>query len=131
MSIHYLFQCIQWTLETLLFTVGFDSWVVRMRDGNYMIPEGVSVDEDLRDIDALFIHSFELLRYNVLTLREFEDIFDAVDNFEGVAFQELADVTGVEPTLRVLGLLSQGRVSEIPNENRGSTQEYFPLGVWF
>ena len=114
----------------MLFTVRFNSWVVRMSNGNYMIPERISVDEDLRDIDALFIHSFELLRYNVLTLGEFEDIFDAVDDFEGVAFQELADVTGVEPTLRVLGLLSQGRVSEIPNENRGSTKENFPLGVW-
>jgi hypothetical protein len=81
-----------------------------------MIPEGVSVDEDLRDIGALFIHSFKLLRYNVLTLGKLEDIFDAVDNFVGIAFQELADVTGVKPTLRVLGLLSQCRVSEVPNE---------------
>ena len=66
--------------------MGFHSWVVRMCDGNYMIPEGVSVDEDLSDIRALFINSFQLLRYNVLTLRKFEDIFDAVDDFEGVAF---------------------------------------------
>ena len=115
----------------MLFTVGFHSWVVRIGDGNYMIPERISMDEDLRHIGALFIHSFQLLRYNVLTLGEFEYIFDAVDDFEGVAFQELTDVTGVEPTLRVLGLLSQGRVSEIPNENTGPAQEDFPLGVWF
>ena len=61
--------------------MGFDSWVVRMRDGNYMIPEGVPVDEDLRDIGALFVHTFQLLRNNVLTLGKFEDIFDTIDDF--------------------------------------------------
>jgi hypothetical protein len=52
-----------------------------MRDGNYMIPEGVPVDEDLRDIGALFVHTFQLLRNNVLTLGKFEDIFDTIDDF--------------------------------------------------
>lgn len=53
----------------ILLTEVFEDGVLGEGDGDDVVPEGVSMDKDLSDKWALLVHSFQLLRHNVLALR--------------------------------------------------------------
>jgi hypothetical protein len=82
-------------LKTLLLTIGLQSGMIWESYGYDMIPQGVSMDEDLRNIGALLVDSLKLLRHNVLTLREFEDVLDAINDLQGFALNKLSYISGM------------------------------------
>ena len=59
-------------------------------DSNYISLEGISVDEDLGDVEGLPNLLLNLIRGNILTLSELEDVLLSVDDLEGAVGQPLA-----------------------------------------
>lgn len=65
--------------------------------------ERVTVDHNLRDIVGQNILVLKLFGSNVLTLRELEDVLDAVNDLKTTVGVEQADITRAEPAFIVKG----------------------------
>ena len=79
--------------------------------------ERVSIDERLSDIVRLSDLVLDLLGDDVLSLGQFEDIFLSVNDLESTLNDvELANISSMDPTLRVKSFLCQLRLSVIPLE---------------
>ena len=70
-------------------------------DGDEARFERFAVDENLRHVRRLRVHVLDLLRRDVLALRQLEDVLLPVDDFERPVGVESADVASVKPTWRV------------------------------
>lgn len=79
--------------------------------------ERVSIDERLSDIVRLSDLVLDLLGDDVLSLGQFEDIFLSVNDLESTLNDvELANISSVDPTLRVKSFRCQLRLSVIALE---------------
>ena len=94
-----------------------DDGLFRDDDGDEAGFERFPVDEDLRHVRRLRVHVLDLLRRDVLALRQLEDVLLPVDHFERSVRVESADVAGVKPTWRVSkGKSERGRKKERKTE---------------
>jgi len=78
--------------------------------------ERVAVHEYLSDIGALLNLLLDLVGRDVLSLGELEDVLLSVDDLEGTARQEHANITGVHPARLVEGVASLLRLTEVAFE---------------
>jgi hypothetical protein len=76
------------------------------------------MDEDLRNVLTLLVHSFKLLRDYVFSLAEFEDILNAIDDFKRPSWQnELTHIACIEPAIFVFGLCGKDWILKIANKD--------------
>ena len=71
------------------------------------------MDEAVFNVWKELVDTFDLLRSDVLALREFEDIFSTINDLQSSGWENLTDVTGVKPAIDdcVVSLLSHFIVS--------------------
>jgi hypothetical protein len=85
-------------------------------DGYQVSLEGVTVAEDLSDVERLLKLALYLIRGNILSLSKLEDVLLSINNLEGTVGEEHANVTSVDPAFcidRLAGLL---RITEVTYE---------------
>jgi hypothetical protein len=85
-------------------------------DGDQVSLEGVTVAEDLRDVERLLKLALYLIRGNVLSLSKLKDVLLSINDLEGAVGEEHANITSVDPALcidRFAGLL---RITEVSFE---------------
>lgn len=80
------------------------------------------MDEDGVDSGDLRVDLFDLLRGDVLSLRQLEDVLGSVDDLEGSVGQQLTDVSTVHESVLVDALVSLGLVLVVAQENGMSSQ---------
>ena len=73
---------------------------------------------------------FDLLRGDVLSLTELEDVLLAVDEFESIALDDHADVSCVQPTSLVNRLLRLLWLLVVARDNRRPSDAHLPSWVW-
>ena len=95
---------------------------VRYDDGHKEVLKGVSVDEDLSNHRALGVNVLELFWGDVLSLRKFEDILCAIDDFDGAVREDHADISGAYPAVLCQSLLCPGRVLKVAFEDIGTLE---------
>ena len=96
--------------------------LVRGDDSDAVVLEGVSVDEDGVDSGDLRVDLFDLLRSDVLSLCQLEDVLGSVDDLEGSVGQQLTDVSTVHESVLVDALVSLGLVLVV-SETYGMTSD--------
>ena len=78
--------------------------------------KGVSVNENLSDVGRLAQLLLNLVRSDVLTLGKLENVLLTIYDLKGTVGKEGTDVTGVNPTLGINGLLGLFWMTEITLE---------------
>lgn len=76
--------------------------------------------KNLINILRIYVNIFNLLRHDVLSLTQLEDMFLTIDNFQRSIAQPLTNVAGVMPTLSINRLTSSFGIAEITKESKFS-----------
>jgi hypothetical protein len=85
-------------------------------DGDQVSLKGVTVAEDLGDVERLLKLALYLIRGNVLSLSELEDVLFSINNLESTVGEEHANVTCVDPALSIDSLACLLRITEVTFE---------------
>lgn len=91
--------------------------------------EGVGVDETGADQVTDSEGTFELLRSNVFTLRQFHDHLCTINDGNTSVFVGFADISSVEPALFIEGFLGDLREQVVALEDVGSSDLNLSTGV--
>lgn len=121
-----------WDLDSLGSKSSLEAGILWKYYGDYVVPERVSMNEDLRNELTLLIHSLKLLGNYVLTLAEFEDVLDAVNDLKRASGEnELAHISSIEPAVLVNGLRCEDCVFEISGKDGWASKKDFSLWIRF
>jgi len=90
--------------------------LVRNDDCDQVSLEGVTVAEDLGDVERLLKLALYLIRGNILSLSKLEDVLLSINNLEGTVGEEHANVTSVNPALCIDRLACLLRITEVTYE---------------
>ena len=94
----------------------FKHGLVGNYDGDQISLEGVTVAEDLGDIERLLKFALYLIRGNVLSLSKLKDVLLSINNLESTVGEEHANVTSVYPALSIDCLAGLLRITEVTLE---------------
>jgi hypothetical protein len=85
-------------------------------DGDQVSLEGVTVAEDLGDVERLLKLALYLIRGNILSLSKLEDVLLSINNLESTVGEEHANVTSMYPALSIDRLSGLLRITEVTFE---------------
>jgi hypothetical protein len=85
-------------------------------NGDQVGLKGVTIAEDLSDIEGLLELTLNLIRGNILTLSKLEDILLSIYNFKGAIWKEHANITSVNPAVLINGFAGLLWLTEITFE---------------
>lgn len=93
------------SVHTILFSESGGLGGFGYDDRDAAASEGVTIDQALGDFSTEAEDVLNLLGSDVLTLRKLEDILGSINNLDGTVGVDHSDVTGLEPSILVEGLL--------------------------
>mmetsp|Transcript_7586 Transcript_7586/g.21562 ORF Transcript_7586/g.21562 Transcript_7586/m.21562 type:complete len:230 (-) Transcript_7586:1425-2114(-) len=105
------------------------NFLVRYNDGHQESLETVPMDEGLSHPLALNEDILDLLRGNVLALGKLKDVLLPIDDLETAVRQDSADITRVEPSVLIDGILGLLLLLVVANKACRGAHTQFPPRV--